>query len=279
MGIKNIREMGRKIYKNNPSIRPFVDFIRKKEPDTPRFSGWGMTSIHEFPWNDEYQGDVFRKASNDIKNKFDFVDNTTNVNKNRMDSLLWRHWNISYAARSALEFADTTEYNFVECGVAEGITSFFLLYEIDSCKKLIGKCFLHLYDSWAKMKEEHLTENEKESIGKYERLDLEKTKRNLSKFKIPIVFHQGYIPDSFYYDSPKSPDSICYLHIDLNSSKPTLASLEFFHPKLVKGGIIVFDDYAHSGYEDTKQVVDKFFSNKSGLLQKLATGQAIYYQH
>ena len=42
---------------------------------------------------------------------------------------------------------------------------------------------------------------------------------------------------------------------------------------------IVFDDYAHSGYEDTKQVVDKFFSNKSGLLQKLATGQAIYYQH
>ena len=48
-----------------------VDFIRQKQPDAPRFSGWGMTSIHEFPWNDEYQGDVFRKASNDIKNEFD----------------------------------------------------------------------------------------------------------------------------------------------------------------------------------------------------------------
>ena len=33
---------------------------------------------------------------------------------------------------NCLEFAETTEYNFVECGVAEGVTSFFILSEIDS---------------------------------------------------------------------------------------------------------------------------------------------------
>ena len=79
--------------------------------------------------------------------------------------------------------------------------------------------------------------------------------------------------------SPESPISIMYLHIDLNSSGPTLDALEFFFPKLVPGGIIIFDDYAHSGYEDTKIVVDEFFKYKSGLLQKLPTGQAIYYKH
>ena len=72
---------------------------------------------------------------------------------------------------------------------------------------------------------------------------------------------------------------IKFLHIDLNSSKPTLGALEFFYSRLVKGGTIVFDDYAHSGYEDTKKVIDRFFYKKTGLLQKLPTGQAIYYMH
>ena len=76
---------------------------------------------------------------------------------------------------------------------------------------------------------------------------------------------------------PESPHSIVYLHIDLNSAKPTLAALNFFYPRLVKGGVILFDDYGWREYKDTKKVVDEFFSSKPGILLKLATGQAIYY--
>ena len=277
MGIKNFRDIGKKIYKENPSIRPFVDSVRKKEPVVPKFSGWGMTSIHELPWNDPYQGENFRRANENIKNQFDFSENTTLTSMRNLDELRWRHWNISYGVRYCLEFAETEEYNFAECGVAEGVTSFFVLSEIDHEEKLAKKSALYLYDAWADMKDEHLLDSEKHSKGKYKKLSLERTKSNLSNFKTKILFHKGYVPEVLI-DS-NIPKSICYLHIDLNSSKPTLGALEVFYPRLVKGGIIIFDDYAHSGYEDTKIIVDKFFKGKTGLLQKLPTGQAIYYKN
>ena len=276
MGIKSIREIGKKIYKKNPSIQPFIDSMRNKEPDVVKFSGWGMTSIHEFPWNDPYQGENFRKANENIKNDFDFSEDTTLTSMRNLDALRWRHWNISYGVRYCLEFSETTEYNFVECGVAEGVTSFFVLSEIDN-DQLIKKSALYLYDAWADMKDEHLLDSEKHSKGKYEKLSMERTKNNLSKFKTKRFFHKGYVPEVLI--NSNTPKTICYLHIDLNSSKPTLGALEIFYPKLVKGGVIIFDDYAHSGYEETKIVVDEFFKDKSGLLQKLPTGQAIYYKH
>jgi len=277
--IKSIRDIGEKIYKNNPSIRPFVDVVRRKKPDVAHFEGWGMTTNHEHPWNDQYQGEIFRQASQEVKNEIEFVDKEEigYENKKRIDLLLWRHWNISYAVRFSLEFAETTEYNFVECGVGEGITSFFILSELNAKREIKDRCELHLYDAWASMKEENLVEGEKNYAGRYSGLSIQRTKDNLSKFSIKINFNPGYLPESLY--SNNSPEKICFLHIDLNSSKPTLGALEFFYSRLVKGGTIVFDDYAHSGYEETKIVVDEFFKDKSGLLQKLPTGQAIYYKH
>ena len=75
----------------------------------------------------------------------------------------------------------------------------------------------------------------------------------------------------------KSPDSISYLHIDLNAVKPTMDVLSFFLPKLSKNGVILFDDYGWDGYLDTKLELDRFFKDQSGLFLKLPTGQAIYF--
>jgi len=64
----------------------------------------------------------------------------------------------------------------------------------------------------------------------------------------------------------------------LNAAKYTLDTLEYFFPRITRGGVILFDDYGDTSYSDTKEIVDKFFSNKSGILMKLPTGQAIYYR-
>jgi len=273
---RNLRKIGKRVYLNNPSLRPYIDFLRRKKPDIPKFSGWGMTSIHEFPWKDDYQGKVFRKTCQDIKNEFDFGDGKVSTSIGQLDSLQWRHWNISYAVRFALRFTNSTEFNFVECGVANGITSFFLLSETDAKNDLFKKCSLHLYDSWDEMKLDYLVESEKDHKGRYKGLDIKRTEKNLSKFKTLTIFHKGYIPESLS-QKPEAPKTICYLHIDLNSSKPTLSALEFFYPRLVSGGVIIFDDYAATDYDETKQVIDKFFSNKPGILQKIPTGQGLYY--
>ena len=115
-------------------------------------------------------------------------------------------------------------------------------------------------------------------VGKYANLSIDVTKKNLSEFNEKIIYHQGFIPESLHSD-PSSPEFIVYLHIDLNSAKPTIDVLNFFLPRLVAGGVIVFDDYAWEGYEDTKKVIDAYFRDKPGLIMKLPTGQAIYYHH
>ena len=248
--------------------KPFFDFI-------PKFSGWGMKTGHELPWNDEYDWDVFRKTHEEIKEKFDFSNDGMGMNEKNVDKLLYRHWYVSYCIRHAIEFSQTDKYNFVECGSANGVTSFFALKEIIS-KLEKSKFLMYLYDSWDSMREKELLETEMNHVGNYSELDVNNIKKNLKEFEDRLIFNIGHIPDSLI--SSKSPESIVYLHIDLNSAKPTLSTLEFFFPKLLKGGVILFDDYGQEEYNDTKKVIDRFFSDKPGLLLKLPTSQSIYFR-
>jgi len=270
--MSKLKKYGIIISQKYPSLKPFLEFIRKNTLGRKRrFSGWRMTTEHEPPWNDEYEGKIFQKAAKSVKNFQFFHD----INAKNVDDLLWRHWVVSTAVRYAIKFAETREYNFVECGVGEGCSAFFALNEITG--RLTGKTnyTMHLYDSWEGVKEEFLKESEKLNLLRYKRLKVETTQQNLAEFKDCTIYHQGFIPDSLK-NSPKSPDSIVYLHIDLNSSKPTLDSLDFFFSRLVKGGVILFDDYGWESFLDTKKVVDKFLHDKPGILFKYPTGQALY---
>ena len=68
------------------------------------------------------------------------------------------------------------------------------------------------------------------------------------------------------------------MHIDLNSANATLKTLEFFYDKLLESSIILFDDYGWHGFEETRLTIDDFFSDKTGTLQVLPTGQALYFK-
>lgn len=67
---------------------------------------------------------------------------------------------------------------------------------------------------------------------------------------------------------------IAYLAIDMNSSEPELETLKYFYKKLVKGGIIYFDDYGW-GYPELRKVVDEFFSDKPETLLHFPSGNSI----
>ena len=273
---KKIINYGLSLYLKYPPLQPYLKLI-KKIFFKPRFSGWGMTTEHELPWINEYDEEIFRKASQDIKKQFQFNKRIVGIDSRNVDALLWRHWNVSYAIRYAIRFSDTNEHNFVECGVGEGFSAFFALREIRGQQKIVKKFSMHLYDSWNAMKKEQLLKSELLNVNKYSELEVNITKKNLSEFNDYIIYHQGYIPESFNVP-PEAPNSIVYLHIDLNSSQPTLSTLEFFYPRLVKGGVILFDDYGWLEYGDTKKKVDAFFYGKPGIIMKLPTGQAIYHR-
>jgi len=276
---KRIEQIAVQFYLSHPKMRPFMALIRDSFfPIKPRFIGPGIKINHDPPWIDEPIDSVFNNTSNEIK-KFHFgAVQSTGVDLSVIDKLLWRHWIVSLCTKHAFEFAKTDEFNFVECGVADGFSALYTLAEINSNKKNLALSKMHLFDSWGPMKKEDLSESESDSEGRYSELELNVTKNNLKKYDDLIVYHKGYIPEIFH-QIPKLPNSIVYMHIDLNSTKPTMDSLEYFFPKLVSGGVILFDDYGWNNHKDTKHAVDNFFNDKSGILLALPTAQAIFYKH
>ncbi len=271
---ENLAKFAQKIYYAFPFLRPLLASVYRKFLANYTFSGWGMQTVHELPWNDTDE-ENFRNTCSDLKSNFKFTPNSTGADSFNADEFMWRHWIVTFSARYALNFTNSTNYNFVECGVGDGMTAFFALREMKKNMKF-KDCKMHLYDSWSSMQKNDLTSSELSNVGRYHNLSMEKTKNNLSEFSSKLIFHPGYIPQSFS-DLTESPQEIIYLHIDLNATKPTIGALDFFYPKIVKGGIILFDDYGNTGYPDTKIQVDKFFQDKSGILMKSPTGQAVYY--
>ncbi len=276
---KHFEELLVNFYLDHPKLRSFMLRFRDIfSPIKPEFSGWGMKVNHVPPWIYE-PNSIFNQTSEKIKKNFHFgVVHSTGIDIHNIDTLLWRHWIVSYATRHSMIFSKTGDYNFVECGVGDGLSSYYTLQEIQGNPNVSKKAKLHLYDSWGTMKEDGLLESESSSIGRYSELELDVTKKNLKEFEKIISYHKGYIPEIFDKE-PKSPSSIIYMHIDLNSTPPTMDALEYFFPKLVSGGVILFDDYGWKNHKDTKDAVDIFFKNKSGILMQLPTAQAIFFKN
>ena len=74
-----------------------------------------------------------------------------------------------------------------------------------------------------------------------------------------------------------SPSEISYLHIDVNSIKTTNEILDFFYPRLVSGGLILFDDYGWTAYNKTKKTINKFLHAKDGIFFLSPIGQGIFF--
>ncbi len=249
-----------------PILRPLKNKLFPPAKPVILFEGWGMTTEHEIPWKDDLE---FQKTNQIVKQNFihDGVNNLPDVN---MDILLWRHWNVVFCIRYVMKFTKPNNFNFVECGVASGLSAYFALTELKD-----EPCTFHLYDSWGIMKSEYLLDTEKEHIGDYEHQSIKNTKKNLDLYSDKIQYHVGYIPETL---DDSAPNEISYLHIDVNSAKTTNEILEFFYPRLVDGGVILFDDYAWISYNETRKLTDKFLHDKDGIMFVSPTGQAIFYK-
>ena len=70
---ENLIKFGQEIYSKHPALRPFLSFIKKSFFNRPKFSGWGMTSIHESPWENNNDGKKFLEINkiNTIETELD----------------------------------------------------------------------------------------------------------------------------------------------------------------------------------------------------------------
>lgn len=188
-----------------------------------------------------------------------------------LNELNWRHYIVYWSSTYAIKNTDILHKNLAECGVCDGLT---IYYAINAAKDLNNTYGAYLYDAWDAMRADMLMESEKDSVGAYSYLDMRATQKNLSMFaEKTLFFNKGYIPQSF--EVAQNPENIVWLHIDLNAAVPTIHALDFFWGKLENGGVILFDDYALPGYQDTQIAIEEWIRSKNGTLLHLPTGQAM----
>ena len=73
-----------------------------------------------------------------------------------------------------------------------------------------------------------------------------------------VIIKKGYFPQSVIGDKNLENESFCFVSLDADLYKPILEGLKFFYPKMVKGGVIVIDDYYSQLYSGVKKAVDEF---------------------
>ena len=162
--------------------------------------------------------------------------------------------------------------HIVECGVFKGtslirMATFREIMESPYSRKIIG------FDAFGKFPEQQDQEDAK-FIRQFERAAGD----GMSEDELRSVFaHKAFenyelvegdiletVP-SYAEDHPEL--RIALLHIDVDVYEPTLAILNHLYAKVVRGGIIVLDDYATVAGET--RAVEEFFDGKDLDLRKL----------
>lgn len=167
--------------------------------------------------------------------------------------------------------------DFVECGVSYGFLSRGIIEHLDWNKTQDDIRKFYLIDTFEGLDEKLVTESEKADglskrfEGKYPKETINRVKETFSGFKNVCII-QGSIPDIL---KSVHVEKVSFLSIDMNCALPEKSALEFFYPKLVSGGIVVFDDYGHRGHDLQKEYADEVASRFGVAILTLPTGQGI----
>lgn len=180
----------------------------------------------------------------------------------------WR-WRVLIGLWAAAH-AVRLEGDFVECGVNRGFLSTAIMQDLKWNE--LGKRFF-LFDTFCGLDPRYVSEREVAGgvLGHRYVECFEEAKRNFSKFK-NVTLVRGSVPDTLgSVDIPK----VAYLSIDMNNAAPEVAALEIFWPRLVTGGLVLFDDYARRGVVDEKIKLDRAASAFGVRILSLPTGQGL----
>ena len=213
-----------------------------------------------------------KKYPYDIDNEhiklFEEIEYATATTLERVDALL-----------NAIDYLERNHIigDFVECGVWKGGSCMAMakkLLKNDSKDRKIW-----LFDTFEGMTEPDENDVEIETGLKGKEL-LDNTIRNSEKYNMwayaPLnevknnMIKPGYPVDNIRYvigkveDTLKAddiPEKVSLLRLDTDWYESTKIELEILFPRLVKGGVLIIDDYGH--FEGARKAVDEYFSQLS----------------
>lgn len=171
-------------------------------------------------------------------------------------------------------FANTVKHlegDFIDCGVNTGFCPLAII-KYTGFNDLNKKYFL--FDTFYGMEPKYSSAYEMErhkSLG-YGENDLlyEEVYQRFQRYNVEII--RGAIPDTL---SIPVINKVAYLSIDMNSVIPEIEALNYFWDKLVKGAVVILDDYGYPGCEEQKKAQDDFAKSKNVEILSLPTCQGI----
>jgi hypothetical protein len=164
----------------------------------------------------------------------------------------------------------------IECGVFKGTSlirfaTYREMLESQFSRKIIG------FDTFGKFPDNVSLETDKEFIKSFEAdagngMSKDELENILEYKKFQNIFLvKGFIPDSFQeYFNKKPATQIALLHIDVDVYEATKACLDYLYERVVRGGIIVFDDYGQ--VEGATKAINEFiksFGKNDSLIKKM----------
>lgn len=144
------------------------------------------------------------------------------------------------------------EGDIAEVGVYKGGTAKLIAKVAAETTKTV-----HLFDTFCGMPLTDITKDLHKE-GDFSDTSLDEVRTYLKDCN-NVQFYPGLFSDT---SDAVSDLQFCLVHIDVDIYKSVADCCEFFYPRMVKGGIMVFDDYGFLSCLGAKMAVDEFFANK-----------------
>lgn len=174
------------------------------------------------------------------------------IHKIRKETELLITDNEAYQIFMAAERTGKIKGDIAEVGVYKGGSSKLI------CAAKKDKA-LHLFDTFEGIPEvseiDKKVDNTRFFKGQFN-AQFEEVKRYLSEFK-NVYFYKGLFPETA---KPIKNKKFSFVNLDVDTHKSTKQCLEFFYPRMSRGGIILSHDYISA--EGVKKAFDDFFKDK-----------------
>ena len=151
-----------------------------------------------------------------------------------------------------------------EVGVYKGGSAKLILETLGETKKIV-----HLFDTFEGFPATKVDPTKDWNVAGQSYASFEDVKAYLAAYE-NCRFYRGVFPDTA---EPVVSKKFCFVHIDADLYQSVKDSCEFFYPRLVKGGIMVFDDYGFWAQKGAKMAVDEFLADKPEYPCYLRSGQ------
>ncbi len=159
--------------------------------------------------------------------------------------------------------------DFVECGTGRGMMMSAALHSLENWNAANKN--LYLCDTFEPFGIDPESGRNDKRFGVRDTYakSLSDVEANFSEWK-RINFVVGFVPDSL---QSVVLEKVAFLHIDLNNAVAEVGALRHFWPKVVKGGIIVLDDFAQDLVQNQAMIA---LGNELGFpILTTGTGQGI----